>query len=91
MRERPNARRYPRLRPVIAQRFFNRTGEEFLGSIWSAAKSPDAFKAARFAAYFFTSFSFFAYLASWDFLATEKIKLRRAYGKNISVLCPSQR
>ena len=72
MRERPNIRIYPRLRPVIAQRFFNRTGEEFLGSFWRPSESPANFKAARFTAYFFTSLTFLSYHASWDFFAISK-------------------
>jgi hypothetical protein len=56
----------------MAQRFFSRTGEEFLGSFWRPSESPASFKAARLAAYFFTSFCFFAYLANWDFFAMKK-------------------
>ena len=72
MRERPKRRIYPRERPVIAQRFFNRTGEEFLGRAWRPSESPANFKAARLTAYFFTSLTFLSYLASWDFFAISK-------------------
>ena len=54
---------------MIAQRFFNRTGEEFRGNFCSPSESPANFKAARLTAYFLTSFAFLAYLASWDFFA----------------------
>src|SRR3989344_1416553 len=64
----------------MAQRFLRRTGEEFLGSFWRPSESPANFKAARLTAYFFTSFAFLAYRASWDFLA---IKNKRPSGLHL--------
>src|SRR3989344_5945828 len=73
MRDKPKSRIYPRERPVIAQRFLRRTGDEFFGSFCKAAESPAALNAARFSAYLATSFTFLASRASWDVFAIKII------------------
>src|ERR1700733_1689146 len=58
-REIPNWRIYPRGRPVNLQRLCNFTADDAFGKASKAAKSPAAFKAALFSAYFATNLARF--------------------------------
>jgi len=67
--DKPKNLMYPLGRPLNWQRFFNLTEEEFLGNWSSALKSPAAFRAARFSAYWATMRSLLRCLALIDVLA----------------------
>src|SRR5688572_14658961 len=65
----PKYRIYPFGRPVIWQRFFKRTFEEFFGSSSKAFQSPAFLSSSRFAANWATIFSLLRCLAFIDVLA----------------------
>ena len=67
--EMPKYRTYPFGRPLIWQRFFNLTLEEFFGSSSNAFQSPAFLSSLRFSAYWATILSLFFCLAVTDVFA----------------------